>query len=407
MKAGRRVLLGVSGGIASYKSCTLARLLAQSGARVSVALTRSAAQFIGPVTFEALTGEPVLRSLWEPGRALDHIRVPRAADLVIVAPATAHLMGRLAQGLADDLLSTMVLAHTGPLLIAPAMNDAMFAHPAVQSARATLVERGAVMVGPVSGPLAEGPSERPGRMAEPEAIVQHALRMLRRGGPLDGARVVVTAGPTREPLDPVRFLSNRSSGKMGFQLAAAAWRRGASVTLVSGPSAVPAPEGVDLVPVETTAEMERAVRRVLGSADVLIMAAAPADFRPRDTAEVKRPRSEGALNLELEPTDDVLLGTREVRRQGSTVVGFALETGDALARGRAKLTRKDLDIIVVNDALEEGAGFEVDTNRVTIIERDGTVTDRPLQTKAAVADDILDVVERHRVSQTAVSGAAD
>lgn len=405
MLTGRRVLLGVSGGIASYKSCHLARLLTQAGAEVTVVLTENAARFVGPVTFEALTGRPVLTSLWQSGQALDHLRVPQSADLIVLAPATANLLSRTAQGLADDLLTTMLVARTAPLLIAPAMNDDMYQHPAVQSALSSLSTRGATIVGPSIGELAEGPSTRPGRMEEPEVIFSHAVRLMRRGGPLEGASVVVTAGPTRESLDPVRFVSNRSSGRMGYRLAEAAWWRGASVTLISGPSELPAPEGVTLQQVETTREMEDAVRHHLPAAYVLVMAAAPADYRAPEVADTKRPRADGDLTLSLEPTADILAATREVRRVGSTIVGFALETGDAVAKGRDKQARKDVDVMVVNDALEPGAGFEVDTNRVTIIERDGRTTECPLQSKAAVAEAILDVVERHRVSQAAVSGA--
>lgn len=407
MLQGRRVLLGVSGGIASYKSCILARLLTQAGARVSVALTRGAAQFVGPVTFEALTGQPVLTSLWQPGQVLNHVRLPQRVDLIIVAPATAHLMSRAAQGLADDLLTTMLVARTAPLLLAPAMNDDMYQHPAVQGAMDLLAGQGAVLVGPAVGDLAEGPSSRPGRMVEPETIFSHAVRLLRGGGTLDGLHVVVTAGPTRESIDPVRFVSNRSSGRMGYALAQAAWWRGATVTLIAGPSSLPVPDGPTLERVETTADMAAAVATVRPEADVLIMAAAPSDYRPGDPATVKRPRADGDFVVTMEPTADILMGTAEARRPGSTTVGFALETGDAVEKGRAKLVRKDLDMIVINDALEAGAGFEVDTNRVTIIERDGRLTECPLQTKVEVAEAILDVVERHRVSQKAVSGAAN
>lgn len=407
MLQGRRVLLGVSGGIASYKSCILARLLTQAGARVSVALTRGAVQFVGPVTFEALTGQPVLTSLWQPGQALDHVRLPQRVDLIIVAPATAHLMSRAAQGLADDLLTTMLVARTAPLLLAPAMNDDMYQHPAVQDAMDLLAGQGAVLVGPAVGDLAEGPSSRPGRMVEPETIFSHAVRLLRGGGALDGLHVVVTAGPTRESIDPVRFVSNRSSGRMGYALAQAAWWRGATVTLITGPSSLPVPDGPTLERVETTADMAAAVATVRPDADVLIMAAAPSDYRPGDPATVKRPRADGDFVVTMEPTADILMGTAEARRPGSTTVGFALETGDAVEKGRAKLVRKDLDMIVINDGLEAGAGFEVDTNRVTIIERDGRLTECPLQTKVEVAEAILDVVERHRVSQKAVSGAAN
>jgi phosphopantothenoylcysteine decarboxylase/phosphopantothenate--cysteine ligase len=332
--------------------------------------------------------------VWEPGRALAHVRLAEEADLVLVAPATAHLVARMAQGLADDVLTTLLLARRGPLLLAPAMNDEMYAHPQTRANLERLQGRGVVMVGPEVGPLAEGPSERPGRMSEPETILAHAARLLRGGGPLAGKRVVVTAGPTRESIDPVRVVTNRSSGKMGYRLAEAAWERGAEVVLVSGPVALASPIGVVLRRVESTSQLEAAVRSELPTADVLVMAAAPADFRPSHPSERKQSRMDGALAIPMEPTEDILTATRELRKAGSIVVGFALETGDGLAKGRMKLERKDLDFIVVNDALEPGAGFEHDTNRVAIIGRDGTPRILPLQSKREVAEAILDAVER-------------
>ena len=393
MWSGRHVVLGVSGGIASYKSGVLVRRLTEAGARVDVILTASAAEFVRPVLFEALSGRPVLTSLWEPGRALDHMRLARDPDLVIVAPATANLIARMAQGMADDPLTTVLLARSGPVLLAPAMNDAMYAAPATQRNLGLLRERGVTMVGPDTGALAEGPSERPGRMSEPETILHHAARRLRGGGPLAGKRVVVTAGPTREALDPVRVLTNRSSGKMGFRLAQAAWYRGAEVRLITGPSAETPPEGVACQRIETTAELERAVATALPDTDVLIMAAAPADYRPEGVNAVKRSRQQGPFTVGLAPTADILLATRALRKPGSLVVGFALETGDALRKGREKLERKLLDLIVVNDATEPGAGFEVDTNRVTIVAKDGTEWEVALASKASVAESILDRIE--------------
>jgi phosphopantothenoylcysteine decarboxylase / phosphopantothenate---cysteine ligase len=390
---GRRVVLGVSGGIACYKSCTLARRLTEAGARVDVILTRGAAEFVRPLTFEALTGRPALGSLWEPGGALSHVRLGQQADLVLVAPATAHLIARMAQGLADDLLTTLLLASTAPVLLAPAMNDEMYAHPQTRANLERLRARGVSVVGPEVGALAEGPSERPGRMSEPETILAHAARAVRGRGPFAGRRVVVTAGPTRESIDPVRVVTNRSSGKMGYRVAEAAWERGADVVLVSGPVALAAPVGVRVRRVESTRELEAAVREELPETDVLVMAAAPADFRPSDPSDRKRARVDGALAIPMEPTDDILGATRGLRKPGSITVGFALETGDALAKGRAKLERKDLDLIVVNDALEPGAGFEVDTNRVALLGRDGAARILPLQTKREVAEAILDAVE--------------
>ncbi len=393
MWAGRHVVLGVSGGIASYKSCILARRLAEQGAWVDVILTEGAAEFVRPLTFEALTARPVLTSLWQRGAALEHVRLAQQADLIVVAPATAHLIARAAQGLGDDLLTTLLLAATVPVLLAPAMNDAMFAHPATQSNLQLLKGRGVTVVGPEVGALAERPSDLPGRMSEPETILAHAARLLRSRGQLAGKRVLVTAGPTRESLDPVRVISNRSSGKMGFRLAEAAWERGAEVMLITGPSALPDPVGVTVHRVETTAQMAEAVGAALPGADVLVMAAAPADYRPAEAVEAKRPRVEGALALSLLPTDDILLGSRAARKKGAVIVGFALETGDAVAKGRAKLQKKDLDLIVVNDALEAGAAFEVDTNRVTILDRAGQAFDVPLGSKRAVAEAVLDAVE--------------
>ncbi|MGI9042454.1 MAG: bifunctional phosphopantothenoylcysteine decarboxylase/phosphopantothenate--cysteine ligase CoaBC [Gemmatimonadales bacterium] len=391
--AGRHVVLGVSGGIACYKSCILARRLTEAGARVDAVLTRSAAEFVRPLTFEALTGRPVLSSLWEPGGALSHVRLGQDADLIVVAPATANLIARAAQGLADDFLTALLLARSAPVLLAPAMNDEMYARPETQANLERLRAGGAVFVGPAVGALAEGPSERPGRMSEPETILAHAGRLLRSKGRLAGRRVVVTAGPTRESIDPVRVVSNRSSGKMGYRVAEAAWERGADVLLISGPVALPAPIGVSVRRVESTRELEAAVREERRGADVLVMAAAPADFRPSNPSENKRARTDGALAIPMEPTDDVLGATCGERKPGSVTVGFALETGDALAKGKAKLERKDLDLIVINDALEPGAGFEHDTNRVAIVGRKGNPRIYPLQSKREVANHILDAVE--------------
>jgi len=391
--AGRHVVLGVSGGIACYKSCFLARRLVEAGAMVDAVLTQSAAEFVRPVTFEALTGRPVLTSLWDRGGALAHIDLGRVADLIIVAPATANLIARAALGLADDLLTSLLLARRARALLAPAMNDEMYANPITQRNLAILQERGFSLVGPEIGALAEGPSERPGRMSEPETILAHAARLLRGKAALSGRRVVVTAGPTRESIDPVRVVTNRSSGKMGYRVAEAAWERGADVVLISGPVALPSPVGVTVRRVETTKELEDAVRADLPEADVLVMAAAPADYRPAHPSASKQPRMQGALAVPMEPTDDILSTTEERRKPGSVIVGFALETGDALDKARAKLERKHLDLIVVNDALEPGAGFEHDTNRVALLDREGNVRILPLKSKREVAEAILDAVE--------------
>ena len=393
MLAGRHVVLGVSGGIAAYKSCTLARRLTEHGAAVDVVMTASAAEFVRPLTFEALTGRPVLTSLWERGRALAHIGLAKQPDLAIVAPATAHVLARAAAGMADDLLTALLLARTGPVLAAPAMNDAMYAHPASRANLRALAQRGWHFVGPDTGPLAEGPSERPGRMSEPEVILLEAARLLAGTSPWAGKRVVVTAGPTREHWDPVRVITNPSSGRMGYAIAEAAWLRGADVTLVTGPTELEPPYGAVLHRIETTAELQRAVQSVIKKAHVLVMAAAPADFAPAEHADRKRPRGDGALTLALTPTPDVLGSL--TRPTGCLAIGFALEAGgDGPARARQKLRDKRLDFIVLNDALEPGAGFEVPTNRVTIFGKEGEPVRLPLLTKRETAEKILDAVER-------------
>lgn len=396
MWRGRRVVLGVAGGIAAYKSVLLARDLATRGALVDVILTRGAREFVGVATFEAVTRRPVRSSLWERDGALDHVILGEDADLVIVAPATAHLLARAALGMADDLLTALLLAARAPVLVAPAMNDAMYANEATTANLLRLRERGWRQVGPVIGVLAEGPSDRPGRMAEPADIIAHAERILAGPGPLRGLKVLVTAGPTREAIDPVRVITNRSSGKMGYRIAEAAWRRGAEVTLVSGPSAEPLPVGVAIRRVETTVELREAVAANLPTSDVLVMAAAPADYRPVTTRESKLPRAEGGFALAFEPTEDILLATLPLRHAGLTVVGFALETGAAVEKGRGKLVRKQLDMIVINDAFEIGAGFDVDTNTVTILDCRGGEQHVSLRSKADVAEAILDAIEVYR-----------
>jgi phosphopantothenoylcysteine decarboxylase / phosphopantothenate---cysteine ligase len=393
--AHRRVLLGVAGGIASYKTAWLARLLTKAGAEVDVVLTRAATEFVGAVTFEALTGRPIHTGLFDAGRALDHIKLAKSAELVVVAPATADLMARAATGQADDLLTACLLATEAPVLMVPAMNDRMWAHAQTRANASHLRSLGYHLLEPDEGMLAAGEGSGPGRMPEPETIFAHAGRLLESGSAaLVGRRVVVSAGPTREPLDPVRFISNHSSGRMGVAIAAAAWRRGADVTLVAGPLSVPVPVGVRHVAVETTQEMYDAVERSLADADVVVMAAAPADYRPATVAANKLKKSGGARSIELVENPDILMGTRGSRRDGAVIVGFALETDDVVANARRKLSAKELDIIVVNDATETGAGFGVDTNRVTIISRDHEQPEHvPLLSKHEVADVILDRIE--------------
>jgi phosphopantothenoylcysteine decarboxylase/phosphopantothenate--cysteine ligase len=388
---GRNVLLGVAGGIAAYKSVQIARDLTQLGAAVDVVLTHSAREFVGPITFEAVTGRPVHTDLIAPGKALDHIRLARRAEVVCVAPATADLLARAAAGRADDLLTAILLATTVPVVLCPAMNDAMWAH--VQTQRNTQHVRdvlGYTLIGPAIGPLAFGEGSGAGRMEEPGVIIEYIGRTLQGDTPLKDKRIVVTAGPTREPVDPVRVLSNRSSGRMGYALAAAAWRRGANVVLISGPASLEPPVGIDLRRVETADQMTEQVRNAIADADVLIMAAAVADFRPVAPSSSKIKKSAGVGAIELEPAPDVLTATRAHRASNLRVVGFALETDAHEANAKKKLQEKGMDIVVLNDATEAGAGFEVATNRVTIFSADGSADSLPLMSKDEVADAILD-----------------
>ena len=393
---GRTIVLGVTGGIASYKSAWLARLLTKAGANVEAVLSRSATEFISGLTFEALTGRPAHTGLFEPGRALDHIALAKQADGVVVAPATADFLARAATGQASDLITAVLLATKAPVLLVPAMNDHMWSHPQTRQNVDHLRKLGYAVLDPVEGALAAGEGEGPGRMPEPETIFAAARRVLSSVAEsrLAGQRVVVTAGPTREAIDPVRFISNHSSGKMGVALAASAWSRGADVDLIAGPLSIPVPFGPMIHAVETTADMAREVGKLVPKADLLIMAAAPADFRPAKVAGSKIKKGKGAPTLELEETQDILRSTIGKRKKGAIVVGFALETDDVLANGKAKLRDKSLDLIVVNDATEAGAGFGVDTNRVTLISPDGKTETLPLLSKADVADAILDYVER-------------
>ena len=391
--AGRRVLLGVTGGIAAYKAIQLARDLALAGAEIDVVLTAGAQEFVRPLSFEALIGRPVHTSLYAPGEVLAHLSLARAADAVVVAPATANFIARAAMGMADDLLSAVLLATEAPVLLCPAMNDRMYAHTQTQANLARIKELGYRIAGPAVGPLAWGEGEGPGRLLDPAEILAHTARLLESPS-LRGKRVLVTAGPTREAIDPVRYIGNRSSGRMGYALAASAWRRGAEVILISGPSALPAPPAVQVQPVETAEEMCAEVRRMLPAADALIMAAAVADYRPVEPAKSKLKKQPGWTPvLQLDSTPDVLAATLDARRSGTIVVGFALETDDVLENARRKLAQKQLDLLVVNDATEPGAGFEVATNRVTLLAPDREDEVLPLLSKDEVADQILDRVE--------------
>lgn len=386
---GRRVVLGITGGIAAYKFVQLARDLARHGALVDVVMTRAAREFVGPVSFEAVTGRPVLSDILAEGHALDHIRLAREADVVCVAPATADFIARTATGRSDDLLAAIVLATRAPVLICPAMNDNMWAHAQTQANAARLRELGYTLIGPATGPLAHGEGTGPGRAEEPDTVLDHIGRALGVEPLWHGRRVVVTAGPTREAVDAVRVLSNRSSGRMGFAIAAAAWRRGADVVLIAGPTQLPAPTGVELIRIETAEQMTGAVGDALSQADVLFMAAAVADFRPAHPASGKMKKSAAPDALPLEPAPDVLRVTRDRRRAGSLIIGFALETGDGRESARTKLREKGLDLIVLNPADQPDAGFDVDTNRVIVIGAAGE-EELPMMSKDDVADALVD-----------------
>jgi len=395
---GRRIVLGVSGGIAAYKCVQVARDLTLLGAVVDVVFTESASRFVAPLSFEGVTGRPVVDSLWSVDGAARHIRLGREADLVLVAPATADLMARLAQGRADDLLSTVILVTRAPVVLAPAMNERMWSHPQTRrNARHLEHELGYRLIGPASGPLAAGEADGPGRLLEPDEIVEAAGTVLGREPLWDGRKVVVTAGPTREAVDPVRYIGNRSSGRMGYALAREARLRGAEVELISGPVALAPPVGVRTVRIESARELLTATRDAVGDADVVIYAAAVADFRPAHHSDGKiARRSAGeALTVELVPNPDVALETVSDRRPDAIVVGFALETDDLIGRATQKLSEKGFDFIVANPANEEGAGFEVETNRVILLDREGTREDIPLTTKDEIARIVLDrVAER-------------
>jgi phosphopantothenoylcysteine decarboxylase/phosphopantothenate--cysteine ligase len=371
----------------------LARLLTQAGAEVDVVMTRGAREFVGPITFEAVTGRPVHTEIFGPGHALDHVKLAREASVIVVAPATADFIGRAAHGLADDLLTACLLAASSKVLLVPAMNDRMWAHAQTQRNIAQAKSLGYEILEPDEGPLAVGEGSGPGRMPEPETILSHVARLLEKKSSLNGRRIVVTAGATRESIDPVRFISNHSSGKMGVALARAAWRRGAEVQLIAGHVDIPVPPEIRATKAESVEEMAQAVAAALPNADALIMAAAPADFRPAAASSRKIKKGKSAPKIELEPTVDILKSTIPKRKKKSVIVGFALETNDGVKNARDKLKAKELDYIVLNDATEPGAGFGVDTNRVTIIGRDGTEEALELMSKSDVAEAILDRIE--------------
>lgn len=396
---GKRIVLGVSGGIAAYKAAALTSKLTQAGATVHVILTQNAARFVQPVTFQALSHQPVHHDIFdEPDpHVISHIELADRADLVLVAPATANLIGKMAHGLADDMLTTTILATKAPVMVAPAMNVNMYDHPAVRSNLEKLAEYGYRFVEPGEGLLACGWVGK-GRLAEPEEIVQAVAAFLAEQASgscakkdLIGKKVLVTAGPTREKIDPVRYITNHASGKMGYAIAEAARDRGADVLLISGPTSLSRPAGVDFVAVESVQEMFDAVMEALPDSDIVIKSAAVSDYRPRTVYDHKMKKGDGALLLELDKAPDILKTIGE-RKTTQFLVGFAAETQDLLENAKSKLERKNLDMIVANNVLTEGAGMGSDTNIVTLMSRSGEQVELAQMSKRAVADKLFDAI---------------
>ena len=385
------VVLGVTGGIAVYKACELLRLLQKRGIDVFVVMTQNACRFVAPLTFETLSGHPVAVDTFDRPQTweVEHIALAKRADLFLIAPATANIMGKMACGIADDMLSTTVMATRAPVLVAPAMNTGMWENAAVQQNVKTLRARGVEIVAPVSGHLACGDSGA-GKLEDVAVIAERACELLFAKKDMEGLRVMVTAGPSREALDPVRYISNRSSGKMGYAIAQAAQKRGAEVTLLSGPVAIEAPQGVKLVPFTTTQELLDRASELAQEQDLLIQAAAPADYRAKEIAPQKIKKQGGEpMTFTLVENPDVAATLGKAKRSGQVFVGFAAETNDVLAHARDKLARKNLDMIVANDVTRPGAGFDVDTNIVTLITKDRQEA-LPMMSKAEVAQRILD-----------------
>ncbi len=390
MLDGRRIVLGVSGGIAAYKAIDVCRRLVDRGAHVTPVLTRGATRFVGEVTFSALASERAHTSLFDDADPIPHTRLGQGADLVVVAPATARVIGTYAAGISNDLLTATLLATRAPVVVCPAMHTEMWEHPAVQDNLATLARRGVHVVAPEEGRLAGGDIGK-GRLASPETIVAACEAALAGSRDMAGLHVLVTAGGTREPIDPVRFVGNRSSGKQGHALAAEAADRGAKVTLVTTVD-LPAPPGATVVRVETAAQMDAAVREAATGADVVVMAAAVADFRPARPAESKIKKRDGVPDIVLEPTVDILAGLGAGKRPGQTLVGFAAETDQVRQNAASKLAAKGADLIVANDVTAPGAGFEHDTNQVVLLDADGTERDVPLADKRAIARAVFTAV---------------
>lgn len=402
---GTRVVLGVTGSIAAYKAVSLLRKLNREGAIVDVAMTYSATKFVTPLTFEVLSGRPVITDLFESHQEMKHLSVPESADVIVVAPATANFLAKAALGLGEDILSTMLLTADCPLICAPAMDGGMWTHPTVTEHVRTLRERGATVIDPEEGPLASGRIGQ-GRLAEEDRILDAIRAALAPKRDWQGHRILVSAGPTQEPIDPVRYISNRSSGKMGYAIAEAARARGAQVVLVTGPTKLPVPKGVDVVPVETAEEMTKALSSRLSWSTVVIMAAAVADFRPKHIASQKlKKQGKSETTLDLEQTTDILTAL-SARRTHQILVGFAAETNDLLAHATDKLMTKGLDLVVANDVAQPGGGFNSEQNAATLIDRHGQVTELPLRPKRELADNILDTARlllRATPSQQTVS----
>ena len=390
---GKRILLGVTGSIACYKVADLASKLTQAGAQVEVIMSEAAARFVSPLTFRSVTGRAVYTDMWSLDDHVRHVGLAESADLFLIAPATAHTMAKLAHGLADNLLTVTALAARCPIVVAPAMDGGMYENPATQENVRQLRERGYNFAGPVQGRMASGLVGL-GRMLEPDALFAHARLALAEGGPLAGKRVVVTTGPTREPMDPVRFISNRSTGKQGLAVAQAALDAGAQVTLIHGPISEPIPIGAETIPVNTTQEMGDAVLQAVRGAAALFMVAAVADFRPGQFSDkkIKKTNNGWGQAIGLEVTLDILEAVKAQRAECDCpriALGFAAETHNAFEYGREKLLRKGLNFIAVNDVTAEGVGFEGDTNRVLLLSSAGVVEEIPLMSKAAVAERLV------------------
>ena len=387
----KKIVLLVSGGIAAYKACDLVSRLKKRGAQVRVVLTKHACEFVPPLTFETLSGNPAYTDAFDRKFEIEHVALAKWADAVVIAPATANIMAKMACGIGDDLVSTTLLAATAPVLAAPAMNTAMWKNAATQANLKTLTERGVHFVGPESGVLACGDTDI-GRMSEPEKIVEAVDALFAVNNDLASRRILVTAGPTVERIDPVRFITNRSTGKMGYAIAEAAAARGADVTLVSGPVNLEAPKGVKRVSVESSAQLCGAVLENAETADAVIQAAAPADFTPETVAAQKIKKTGDEMVLRLKPTTDIAATLGQRKRAGQVLVAFAAETNDVIENARGKLQRKNADLVVANDVTKPGAGFGVDTNIVTLVTKDDALS-LPQLSKRQVADAILDRVK--------------